>query len=142
MSKEIRYAGFSVVADGTFKFRTASDQRRIDQLIGFGEQVHMVLLDKPAASKSEAAKQLLTQGDRWIPDAQALFVRTAKDDNPFAKPKKTRTVRVKVPSTFGFLVQGKEIEVESADDRPLRPKEAARIRAEFNERVRQAYEAN
>lgn len=141
MSREIRYAGFSVLADGTFKFRTATDQRRIDQLIGFGEQVHMVLLDRPAASKSQAAKQLLTQDDRWIPEAQALFVKTAQDDNPF-KPKKTRTVRVKVPSTFAFVVQGREIEVESADDRPLRPKEAARIRAEFNERVRQAYEAN
>ena len=142
MSKEIRYAGFSVVADGTFKFRTASDQRRIDQLIGFGEQVHMVLLDRPAASKSEAAKQLLAQGDRWIPDAQALFVRTARDDNPF-RPKKSRTVKVKVPSTFAFRVQGKAIEVESADeDRPLSRKEAARLRAEFNERVREAYEAN
>lgn len=128
MSKEIRYAGFSVLKDGSIKFRTASDQRRIDQLIGFGEQVSMVLLDKPAASKSEAAKTLLAQGDRWIPEAQALFVKTARDDNPF-KPKKARTVKVK-----------KSEMVE--DDRPLRPKEAARIRAEFNERVRQAYEAN
>ena len=128
MSKEIRYAGFSVLADGTYKFRTASDQRRIDQLIGFGEQVSMVLLDRPAASKSEAAKTLLAQGDRWIPESQALFVKTARDDNPF-KPQKARTVKVKKSE----LVE---------DDRPLRPKEAARIRAEFNERVRQAYEAN
>ena len=141
MSKEIRYAGFSVLADGTYKFRTASDQRRIDQLIGFGEQVSMILLDRPAASKSQAAKQLLAQKDGWLPEAVELFVKTARDDNPF-KPKKARTMKVKVPSTFGFLVQGKQIEVESADDRPLRPKEAARIRAEFNERVRQAYEAN
>ena len=143
MSKEIRYAGFSVLADGTYKFRTATDQRRIDQLIGFGEQVCMILLDRPAASKSEAAKQLLAQKDGWLPEAVELFVRTARDDNPFAKTKKARTVRVKVPSTFAFRVQGKQIEVESADeDRPLRPKEAARLRAEFNERVRQAYEAN
>ena len=141
MSKEIRYAGFSVLADGTYKFRTATDQRRIDQLIGFGEQVSMVLLDRPAASKSEAAKTLLAQGDRWVLEAQALFVKTARDDNPF-RPKKARTVKIKVPSTFEFLVQGKKIEVESADDRPLRPKEAARIRAEFNARVKEAYEAN
>ena len=128
MSKEIRYAGFSVLADGTYKFRTATDQRRIDQLIGFGEQVSMILLDRPAASKSEAAKQLLAQKDGWLPEAVELFVKTAKDDNPF-RPRKARTVKVKKSE----LIE---------DDRPLRPKEAARIRAEFNERVRQAYEAN
>jgi hypothetical protein len=139
MSKEIRYAGFSVVADGTFKFRTASDQRRIDQLVGFGEQVHMVLLDRPAASKSEAAKQLLTQGDRWIPDAQALFVRTARDDNPFAKPKKSRTVKVK--STKSDPVEAYFMAAEVSDVK-LTPKQAAKIRAEFNARVKAAYEAN
>ncbi len=140
MSKEIRYAGFSVVADGTFKFRTASDQRRIDQLIGFGEQVHMVLLDSPAASKSEAAKQLLTQGDRWIPDAQALFVKTAKDDNPFTKPKKkSSTVRVK--STKADPVETYFMDAEFSDVK-LTPKQAAKLRAEFNARVRAAYEAN
>ena len=139
MSREIRYAGFSVVADGTFKFRTASDQRRIDQLIGFGEQVHMVLLDRPAASKSQAAKQLLAQGDRWIPDAQALFVKTARDDNPFAKPKKARTVRVK--RTKADPVEAYFMAVE-ADDVKLTPKQAAKLRAEFNARVKEAYEAN
>lgn len=139
MSKEIRYAGFSVVADGTFKFRTATDQRRIDQLIGFGEQVHMVLLDRPAASKSEAAKQLLTQGDRWIPDAQALFVKTARDDNPFAKPKKSRTVKVK--STKSDPVEAYFMAAEVSDVK-LTPKQAAKLRAEFNARVKAAYEAN
>ena len=140
MSKEIRYAGFSHLADGTFKFRTASDQRRIDQLIGFGEQVHMVLLDRPAATKSEAAIQLLAQGDRWIPDAQALFVRTARDDNPFAKPrKKSGTVKVKI--TKSDPVEAYFMAAEVSDVK-LTPKQAAKIRAEFNERVRQAYEAN
>ena len=129
MSKEIRYAGFSVLKDETLKFRTASDQKRIYQLESFGEGVSMVLLDQPVSTKSEAAKALLAQGDRWIPEAQTLFVKIARDDNPFAKPRKARTVKIKKSE----LVD---------DDRPLRPKEAARLRAEFNERVRQAYEAN
>jgi hypothetical protein len=140
MSKEIRYAGFSVLSNGIIKFRTASDQRRIDQLIGFGEQVHMVLLDRPAASKSEAAKQLLTQGDRWIPEAQALFVRTARDDNPFAKPKK-KSGTVKVKSTKADPVEAYFMAVE-ADDVKLTAKQAAKLRAEFNARVKEAYEAN
>jgi hypothetical protein len=140
MSKEIRYAGFSVLADGTFKFRTASDQRRIDQLIGFGEQVSMVFLDKPAGSKSEAAKMLLAQtDDRWIPEAQALFVKTARDDNPFKPKKKSGTVRVK--STKGDPVEAYFLAAE-ADDVKLTPKQAAKIRAEFNARVKAAYEAN
>ena len=139
MSKEIRYAGFSVLADGTFKFRTATDQRRIDQLIGFGEQVSMILLDRPAVSKSQAAKQLLAQKDGWLPEAVELFVKTARDDNPFAKPKKARTVRVK--RTKADPVETYFMSVE-ADDVKLTPKQAAKLRAEFNERVRQAYEAN
>ena len=139
MSKEIRYAGFSVVSDGTFKFRTASDQRRIDQLVGFGEQVHMVMLDLPAASKSEAAKQLLTQGDRWIPDAQALFVKTARDDNPFKPKKKSGTVKVK--STKSDPVEAYFMAAEVSDVK-LTAKQAAKLRAEFNARVKAAYEAN
>lgn len=140
MSKEIRYAGFSVLADGTYKFRTATDQRRIDQLIGFGEQVSMVFLDRPACSKSEAAKQLLAQtDDRWIPEAQALFVRTARDDNPFKAKKKSGTVRVK--STRSDPVEAYFLAAE-ADDVKLTASQRAKLRAEFNERVRIAYEAN
>jgi hypothetical protein len=138
MSKEIRYAGFSVVADGSFKFRTATDQRRIDQLIGFGEQVHMVFLDRPAASKSEAAKQLLAQKDGWLPEAVELFVKTARDDNPF-KPKKARTVKVK--RTKSDPVEAYFMDAEFKDVK-LTPKQAAKIRAEFNERVREAYDTN
>ena len=138
MSKEIRYAGFSVLADGTFKFRTATDQRRIDQLIGFGEQVSMILLDRPAASKSQAAKALLAQKDGWLPEAVELFVKTARDDNPF-KPKKSRTVKVK--STKADPVEAYFMAVE-ADEVRLTPKQAAKIRAEFNARVKATYEAN
>ena len=141
MSKEIRYAGFSVLADGTYKFRTASDQRRIDQLIGFGEQVCMILLDRPAASKSEAAKQLLAQKDGWLPEAVELFVRTAQDDNPFARPKK-KSVQKKL-----FTVTSKSVKVKSTPekfdwDAPMTPREAAKIRAQFMKQLKAVYEAN
>ena len=51
----------------------------------------------------------------------------------------TRTVRVK--STKADPVEAYFMAAE-ADDVKLTPKQAAKIRAEFNERVRQAYEAN
>lgn len=141
MSKQIQYAGYSVLKDGTWKFRTATDEKRIYQLESFGEAVYMVSI-KPVNSKSEAAKELLAMDYMSKdPACVAFFVKNAKNDNPFAKPKKTRTVKIKVPSTFSFRVQGQQIEVES-DDIKLTPKQAAKIRAEFNERVRQAYEAN
>lgn len=142
MSKLISFAGVSKV-NGELKFRGANNQARITQLRKLGDtDVEMRYLGREM-TKSQAAKELLAMNfANGRADIEALLVSVAKDDNPFAKPKKARTVRVRVPSTFGFLVQGKSIEVESDDDRPLRPKEAARLRAEFNERVRQAYEAN
>ena len=149
MSKEIRYAGFSVLKDETLKFRTASDQKRIYQLESFGEGVSMVLLDQPVSSKSEAAKQLLAQGDRWIPEAQALFVKIARDDNPFAKPhvKKSRTVKVKAKELAEPARdrRGRVKDIEQFYlwfNTKMKPSEAERVRAEFNARVKEAYEAN
>ena len=141
MSKEIRYAGFSVLADGTYKFRTASDQRRIDQLIGFGEQVSMILLDRPAASKSEAAKQLLAQKDGWLPEAVELFVKTAHDDNPFKQPRK------KPQQKKLFTVSSRSVKIKPTTekfdwDAPMTPKQAAKIRAEFMKKLKAVYEAN
>ena len=54
--KQIQYAGYSILADGTWKFRTATNENRVHQLVAFGEAVQMILLPKPVASKSEAAK--------------------------------------------------------------------------------------
>ena len=141
MSKEIRYAGFSVLADGTYKFRTASDQRRIDQLIGFGEQVSMILLDRPAATKSEAAKALLAQKDGWLPEAVELFVKTAQDDNPF-KPARKKPQQKKL-----FTVRSQTVRIKPATekfdwDAPMTPKQAAKIRAEFMKKLKAVYEAN
>ena len=137
MSKQIQYAGYSIVKDGTWKFRTATDAKRIAQLEAFGESVYMVGI-RPVATKGAAAKELLAMDYMGKdPECVAFFVKHAKDENPF-KPKKARTVKVKVSKSDP--VESYFLAVEA--DQPISRKEAARLRAEFNERVRIAYEAN
>ena len=137
MSKQIQYAGYSIVKDGTWKFRTATDAKRIAQLEAFGESVYMVSI-RPVATKGAAAKELLAMDYMGKdPACVAFFVKHAKDENPF-KPKKARTVKVKVSKSDP--VEAYFLAVEA--DQPISRKEAARLRAEFNERVRIAYEAN
>ena len=135
MSKLISFAGVSRV-NGVLKFRTAVSPARITQLQKLGDtEVEMRFLNI-AMTKSEAAKQLISTGfanDRE--DVLALLVSVANDDNPFAKPK-ARTVKVKARK-----VKVSKIATET-DDVRLTPKQAAKIRAEFCERVRVAYEAN
>ena len=138
MSKAIYFAGVSRVA-GVLKFRTAQSPARFQQLGKLGDtDVEMVNVN--VDSKSAAAKELLARNfANGRADIEALLVRVAKDDNPFVKPKKSRTVKIK--RTKSDPVEAYFMAVE-ADDVKLTPKQAARIRAEFNERVRQAYEAN
>lgn len=137
MSKQIQYAGYSIVKDGTWKFRTATDAKRIAQLEAFGESVYMVSI-RPVNTKGAAAKELLAMDYMGKdPECVAFFVKHAKDENPF-KPKKARTVKVKVSKSDP--VEAYFLAVEA--DQPISRKEAARLRAEFNERVRIAYEAN
>ena len=137
MSKQIQYAGYSIVKDGTWKFRTATDAKRINQLEAFGESVYMVSI-RPVATKGAAAKELLAMDYMGRdPECVAFFVKHARDENPF-KPKKARTVKVKVSKSDP--VESYFLAVEA--DQPVSRKEAARLRAEFNERVRIAYEAN
>jgi hypothetical protein len=137
VSKQIQYAGYSIVKDGTWKFRTATDAKRIAQLEAFGESVYMVSI-KPVNTKGAAAKELLAMDYMGKdPACVAFFVKHAKDENPF-KPKKARTVKVKVSKSDP--VEAYFLAVEA--DQPISRKEAARLRAEFNERVRIAYEAN
>jgi hypothetical protein len=135
MSKLISFAGVSRV-NGVLKFRTAVSPARITQLQKLGDtEVEMRFLNI-AMTKSEAAKRLISTGfanDRE--DVLALLVSVANDDNPFAKPK-ARTVKVKARK-----VKVSEIAAE-ADDEKLTPKQAAKIRAEFNAKVKAAYEAN
>ena len=137
MSKQIQDAGYSIVKDGTWRFRTATDAKRISQLEAFGESVYMVSI-RPVATKGAAAKELLAMDYMGKdPACVAFFVKHARDENPF-KPKKARTVKVKVSKSDP--VESYFLAVEA--DQPISRKEAARLRAEFNERVRIAYEAN
>jgi hypothetical protein len=136
MSKLISFAGVSRV-NGELKFRTAVSPARITQLQKLGDtEVEMRFLNPPM-TKSEAAKRLISTGfANGRADIEALLVKVASDDNPFARPKKARTVKVKAK---GVKISKAAAE---ADDIKLTPKQAAKIRAEFNERVREAYEAN
>jgi len=129
MKDAIIYAGYSRDNSGKMRFRTATTQKRVDQLVALGEEVHMRIIPD-VYTKSAAAKELLrldhANGAREL---EAFYAAQVRDENPFAKPKKTRTVKIKKSELI-------------ADDVKLTPKQAAKIRAEFNERVREAYEAN
>lgn len=131
MKDAIIYAGYSRLADGTMKFRTATNEARVNQLVAFGEEVHMILING-VYSKSAAAKELLrlnhANGAKALEQFYTKFVR---DENPF------RVVKLKVPSVAMQQLVGAQIE-----EQPLTAKEARKIRAEFNARVKAAYEAN
>jgi hypothetical protein len=134
MSKQIYFAGVSRVA-GVLKFRTAQSPARFQQLAKLGDtEVEMINVN--VDSKSAAAKELLSRNfANGRADIEALLVSVARDDNPFAKPK-TGTVKVRAK---GVKISKATAE---ADNIRLTPKQAAKVRAEFCERVRVAYEAN
>ena len=121
MKDAIVFAGYSRLADGTMKFRTATNEARVNQLVAFGEEVHMILIN-PVYSKSAAAKELLrldhANGARALEQFYTKFIR---DENPF------RVVKLKVPSIAMQQLVGAAIEEE-----PMTRKEAARLRAEWN----------
>ena len=135
--KQIQYAGYSTLKDGTIKFRTATDQKRVFQLEAHGEAVCMTLLPKVVTSKSEAAKQLLAinhaGNDPAIVD---FYVQNARDENPFKR--KARVVKVSVPSTAMVQLTGAMVKVSRGvfgkvyPEIPMTPKQAERIRNEFN----------
>ena len=102
MSKLISFVGYSRVA-GELKFRTATDEKRIEQLAKLGDtDINMVALPE-AMTKSAAAKwaltaEFFTQSTECGQDVFSLFSANAKDENPFkaVKAKKEVKVRVKV----------------------------------------------
>jgi hypothetical protein len=135
MSKQIYFAGVSRVA-GELKFRTAANPDRLAQLGKLGD-TDVEMINVNVASKSEAAKELLARNfANGRADIEALLVSVASDDNPF-RAKKARVIKVKVPTRFAVQMTGARVEVEK-----MSAKEAAKIRAEFNAKVKAAYEAN
>ena len=131
----IIYAGYSRDKSGKMRFRTATTQKRVFQLEALGEEVYMVIIND-VYTKSDAAKELLRLDHaNGAKELEAFYTAQVRDENPFAKPK-ARTVKVKAK---GVKITKATAE---ADDIRLTPKQAAKIRAEFNERVREAYEAN
>ena len=135
MKDAIIYAGYSRLADGTMKFRTATTQKRVDQLVALGEEVHMRIIND-VHSKSAAAKELLRLDHaNGAKELEAFYAAQVRDENPFKKT--SRVVKIKVPTKFAVQMVGAKIE-----EVPLTAKEAAKIRAEFNAKVKAAYEAN
>ena len=121
MKDAIIYAGYSRQADSTMKFRTATNEARVNQLVGFGEEVHMILING-VYSKSAAAKELLRLDHaRGVAELERFYSAQVRDENPF------RVVKLKVPSVAMQQLVGAEIEEE-----PMTRKEAARLRAEWN----------
>ena len=134
--KSIQYAGYSILRDGTWKFRTATDQKRVFQLEAFGEEVYMVSI-KPVETKSEAAKELLAL-DYMSKDQACVdfFVQHARAVNPFKRS--ARVVKVTVPSRAMVELTGATVKVGRGalgrvfPEIKMTPKQAEQHRAEFN----------
>lgn len=135
--KQIQYAGYSILADGTWKFRTATNENRVHQLVAFGEAVQMILLPKPVATKSEAAKQLLAMS-YCATDSAAVdfFVQHAKDENPFKRS--ARVVKITVPNQALVELVGAKVTVGRGalgrvyPEIKMTPKQAEQHREAFN----------
>jgi len=98
MSNFITFAGTSRV-DGVLKFRTATDKKRIAQLVKLNDtDINLVELQPPVFDKQDAVKALLAMGfGDGDTEVTAFLTAQVKDENPFAKaPKAKREVKVKV----------------------------------------------
>lgn len=137
MSKTIKYAGYSYLA-GELKFRTATTEGRVHQLARTDSDLHMTEI-QPCETKAQAAKQLLAMDyAKGNAEIEQLFAYKTLDENPFALSKKKTTVVVKVPTTAMAKLTGARVETSDK----MTAKEAAKIRDEFNAKVKAAYEAN
>lgn len=98
MSNFITFAGTSRVA-GVLKFRTATDKKRIAQLVKLNDtDINLVEIQPPAFDKQGALKALLAMGfGEGDAEVTAFLTAQVKDENPFVKaPKARKEVTVKV----------------------------------------------
>lgn len=127
MKDAIIYAGYSRLANGTMKFRTATSEKRVHQLVSFGEEVHMILING-VYSKSAAAKELLRLDHaRGVKELEQFYSAQVKDENPFKK----RDIVIKVPTTFLAKLTGAKPEIIAG---PMSTKEAKKVRDAWNKK--------
>ena len=120
----VKFAGFSRL-QGALKFRTANDTKRIDQLRKLGD-TDVVILELPnEMTKNEAAKHVLNNLNLGymvdVAEATELLAGVISDK------KVAKTVTVKKTSKIKISKRAAE-----ADDVKLTPKQAARVRDEWN----------
>ena len=121
MKDAIIYAGYSRLTDGPMKFRTATNEARVNQLVAFGEEVHMILING-VYTKSAAAKELLRLDHaNGAKELEKFYTAQVRDENPF------RVVKLKVPSVAMQQLVGAKIETEE-----LSTAEARKVRNEWN----------
>ncbi len=120
----VKFAGFSRL-QGALKFRTANDTKRIDQLRKLGD-TDVVILELPEEmTKNDAAKHVLNNLNLgyMVDVAEATELLTGLISNE----KTAKTVTVKKTSKIKISKRSAE-----ADDVKLTPKQAARVRDEWN----------
>ena len=130
--KQFTYAGVSRL-NGELKLRFTTSDARFLHLVKVGHtEVEMIKLTKPL-DKDAAIKELIVRNfDNGRSEITRLLVGKARG----ARVK--NTVVVKVPTKFAQKLVGAKVEASEK----MTAKEAARIRDEFNARVKAAYEAN
>jgi hypothetical protein len=120
----VKFAGFSRL-QGALKFRTANDTKRINQLRKLGD-TDVVILELPEEmTKNDAAKFVLNNLNLGymvdVAEATELLTGVISDK------KVAKTVTVKKTSKIKISKRSAE-----ADDVKLTPKQAARVREEWN----------
>ena len=120
----VKFAGFSRL-QGALKFRTANDTKRINQLRKLGD-TDVVILELPEEmSKNDAAKHVLNNLNLGymvdVVEATELLTGLISDK------KVAKTVTVKKASKIKISKRAAE-----ADDVKLTPRQAARVREEWN----------
>jgi hypothetical protein len=110
MSKMITFAGVSRVA-GELKFRTATDDKRMAQLVKLGDtDVEMSKIHNYAENKAQAAQELLSRNfANGRADIQALLESVASKTSA---PRKARTVKIKKSAVS---TEPKKLSVEEAN---------------------------